>query len=67
MKLEKKRYEDIVILKFVGEFDTFNLPMFGERVDRMIDGGDILLVLDVRLLTFINSTALGYLSRCRSA
>jgi anti-anti-sigma factor len=61
MRLEKKRFEDIVILRFVGEFDTFNLPLFSERVDRMINGGDRFFVLDVKLLTFINSTALGYL------
>jgi len=63
MKLEKKRYEDIVILRFVGEFDTFNLPLFSERMDRMIEAGDVLFVMNVRLLTFINSTALGYLIR----
>jgi anti-sigma B factor antagonist len=63
MKLEKKQFGDVVLLKFVGEFDTFNLPMFGERVDRMIDSGNVLFILDVRLLTFINSTALGYLIR----
>jgi len=63
MKLEKKRFEDIVILRFVGEFDTFNLPLFSERMDRMIDSGDRLFVMNVRLLTFINSTALGYLIR----
>ena len=61
MKLEKKRFADVVLLKFVGEFDTFNLPMFSERVDRMLNAGDVFYVLDVRLLTFINSSALGYL------
>lgn len=63
MKLEKKRYEDIIILRFVGEFDTFNLPLFSERMDRMIEAGDVNFVMNVRLLTFINSTALGYLIR----
>lgn len=63
MKLEKKRYEDIIILRFVGEFDTFNLPLFSERMDRMIGAGNHLFVMNVRLLTFINSTALGYLIR----
>ena len=53
--------EDIVILKFVGEFDTFNLPGFSERIDKMIDQGDIYLILDLHLLKFINSAALGYL------
>lgn len=61
MKLEKFRYDDIVILKFTGEFDTFNLPAFSERIDRMISLGDTKLVLDLHLLTFINSAALGYL------
>lgn len=61
MKLEKHRYEDVVILKFTGEFDSFNLPAFSERIDRMIAQGDVLLVLDLHLLKFINSAALGYL------
>lgn len=61
MRLEKFRYDDIVILKFTGEFDTFNLPAFSERIDRMIEFGDVKLVLDMHLLTFINSAALGYL------
>lgn len=61
MKLEKHRYEDVVILKFTGEFDTFNLPAFSERIDRMIEGGDHHMVFDLRLLKFINSAALGYL------
>jgi anti-anti-sigma factor len=61
MKLEKFRYDDVVILKFTGEFDTFNLPAFSERIDRMIEFGDTKLVLDMHLLTFINSAALGYL------
>ena len=61
MKLEKHRYGDVVILKFTGEFDTFNLPGFSERIDRMIAGGDTQMVFDLRLLKFINSAALGYL------
>lgn len=65
MKLEKFRYDDgdlsVVILKFTGEFDTFNLPGFSERIDRMITLGDTRMVLDLHLLKFINSAALGYL------
>jgi anti-anti-sigma factor len=61
MKLEKRRYDDVVILKFVGEFDGSNLPTFANRIDSMIDAGDRRLVLDVQLLKFINSSALGYL------
>ena len=61
MKLEKRRYDDVVILKFTGEFDGTNLPTFASRIDAMIEAGDRQLVLDVFALKFINSSALGYL------
>lgn len=71
MKLEKFRYDDgevnVVILKFTGEFDTFNLPGFSERIDRMIAVGDTRMVLDLHLLKFINSAALGYLIKTHKA
>jgi anti-anti-sigma factor len=61
MKLEKRRYDDVVILKFTGEFDAFNLPTFSQKIDAMIGAGDRQLILDLHLLKFINSAALGYL------
>jgi anti-anti-sigma factor len=61
MKLEKRRYDDVVILKFTGEFDAFNLPTFSQKIDAMIEAGDRQLVLDLHALKFINSAALGYL------
>jgi anti-anti-sigma factor len=63
MKLQKNRYDDIVLLKFTGELETFNLPTFSERMDRMIEAGDREFILDLHLLKFINSAALGYLIR----
>ena len=63
MKLQKHRYDDIVILKFTGELETFNLPVFSEKLDRMIEVGDREFILDLYLLRFINSAALGYLIR----
>ena len=61
MKLEKRRYDDVVILKFTGEFDAFNLPTFSQKIDAMIEAGDRQLALDLHALKFINSAALGYL------
>jgi anti-anti-sigma factor len=61
MKLEKRRYDDVVILKFTGEFDAFNLPTFSAKIDAMIEAGDRQLVLDLHALKFLNSSALGYL------
>lgn len=65
MKLEKRRFDDVLILRFVGEFDSFNLPGFSERIDHLIDGGDRKLIVDAHLLKFINSAALGYLIKTR--
>ena len=61
MNLAKRRYDDVVILKFTGEFDAFNLPTFSAKIDAMTQAGDRQLVLDLRALKFINSAALGYL------
>ena len=61
MKLEKRRYDDVVILKFSGEFDSANLGTFSPRLDAMIDKGDRQIVLELFALRFVNSTALGYL------
>ena len=66
MKLEKKRYKDIVILKFTGELESVNLPEFTEHMQGWMDGGDNKFILDTRLLTFINSSAFGYLMKLRS-
>lgn len=66
MKLEKKRYEDIVILSFTGELDTFNLPALTEHVDQWMAAGDRNFIFDVRLLTFLNSSAFGYIMNLKS-
>lgn len=61
MKLDKKRYEDIVILSFTGELDTFNLPTLTEKMEEWIANGDTKFIFDTRLLTFVNSSAFGYI------
>ena len=48
MKLEKHRYDDIVILKFTGELETFNLPTFSDRMDRMVEAMDPALEYEAR-------------------
>ena len=63
MKLEQIPYYDIAILKLVGEFDSFSLSTFSERVEKMMADGENRFILDVHLLKFINSSALGYLLR----
>ena len=65
MKVERKQWGDVTILHFVGEFDAFNLPTFSSKIDNLIEQGNTNLVFNLRLLTFINSSALGYLVRTK--
>ncbi|MHC4550882.1 MAG: STAS domain-containing protein [Planctomycetota bacterium] len=61
MKIERKTAGNVTILAFTGEFDAFNLPQVGEKIDALIHTGCTHLVFNLRLLKFINSSALGYL------
>jgi len=61
MKVERKQWGDVTILAFVGEFDAYNLPTFSGKIDNLIETGNTKLVFNLRLMTFINSSALGYL------
>ncbi|MHC4821768.1 MAG: STAS domain-containing protein [Planctomycetota bacterium] len=65
MKVERKRWDDVTIMTFVGEFDAFNLPTFSEKIDGRVEAGDHKMVFNLRLLTFINSSALGYLLKVK--
>jgi len=61
MKVERKQWGDVTILSFIGEFDAYNLPTFSGKIDNLIETGNLKLVFNLRLMTFINSSALGYL------
>jgi len=61
MKVERKQWGDVTILSFIGEFDAYNLPTFSGKIDNLIETGNTKLVFNLRLMTFINSSALGYL------
>ena len=59
MKVERNRVQDVTILKFVGEFDAFNLPTYSQKIDALVEEGETSMVFNLHLLTFINSSALG--------
>ena len=65
MKVERKRAEDVTILGFIGEFDAFNLPTYSQKIDALVEAGETQMVFNLRLLTFINSSALGYLLKVK--
>ena len=65
MKVERKRVQDVTILGFIGEFDAFNLPTYSQKIDALVEAGENQVVFNLRLLTFINSSALGYLLKVK--
>ncbi len=59
MKIDTTTFDGYTILNLKGEFDTFYCPRFQEEVEEMVGRGVNLLILNMRLVKFINSTALG--------
>lgn len=70
MKIDKSLHDDYATLTLKGEFDTFYCPDFLEEVEDLLERGITHLILDMRLVKFINSTALGAVikahKRCRA-
>ncbi|MCC7066478.1 MAG: STAS domain-containing protein [Planctomycetes bacterium] len=70
MKIDKTLNDDYAILTLKGEFDTFYCPALMQEVEDLLERGVNHLVVDMRLVKFINSTALGAVikahKRCRA-
>ncbi len=61
MKLIKEIRENVAILTLRGDFDSFVCNPFIEQVNDIFDKGINHLVVDLRLVLFINSTGIGAL------
>ena len=59
MKLTIDPLENLVILRVHGEFDTFGCPRFLDEIESLAAAGVQHVVVNLRLVKFINSTALG--------
>ena len=59
MKIDKLLYEHHAELRLRGEFDTFYAPKLQEEIDGLVASGMLYGILNMRLVKFINSTALG--------
>lgn len=59
MKIDKHLSDDYVILSLKGEFDTFYCPRFQEEVEDVLERGVNHVLLNMRMVKFVNSTALG--------
>jgi anti-sigma B factor antagonist len=59
MHISVEPRDDYAILHLRGEFDTFYVPLLQEEIDALVKAGIVRVVLNLRLVKFINSTALG--------
>lgn len=59
MHISVEPREDHAILHLRGEFDTYYVPHLQQEIDGLIKVGVVQVVLNLRLVKFINSTALG--------
>jgi anti-anti-sigma factor len=67
MRIEKRRWDDIILLTFIGEIDVYSRERFTSKIDTLVERGYSRMAFNLRLLTFVNSAALGYLIRTRTA
>lgn len=63
MKIDTEFHDEFAVLTLKGEFDTFYVPHLQEEVDDMLERGISHIVLNMRLVKFVNSTALGAIIR----
>jgi anti-sigma B factor antagonist len=61
MHIQVEPRDNYAILHLRGEFDTFYVPAFQEEIESLTKAGVVHVVLNLRLVKFINSTALGAL------
>jgi anti-anti-sigma factor len=59
MHISVEPRDDYAVLHLRGEFDTYYVPMLQQEIDALIKAGIVRVVLNLRLVKFINSTALG--------
>ncbi|MEM7198682.1 MAG: STAS domain-containing protein [Planctomycetota bacterium] len=70
MKVDKSLVDDYAVLTLKGEFDTFYCPRFQEEVESLLAQGINHVIVNMRLVKFVNSTALGAIikayKRCKA-
>ncbi|MHC5211629.1 MAG: STAS domain-containing protein [Planctomycetota bacterium] len=67
MKVLKENRDGVMLLTLKGEFDSFVCAGFTQEVSAILADGTHHLVLNLRLVKFINSTALGAMIKARKA
>jgi len=67
MKVVKETYDGAVVLTLKGEFDSFVTGAFATEIDKVVAEGTSAIVLNLRYVKFVNSTALGSMIKARKS
>lgn len=65
MHISVEPRDEYAILHLRGEFDTFYVTALQQEIDGLVKNGIVRVVLNLRLVRYINSTALGALAKIR--
>jgi anti-anti-sigma factor len=65
MHISVEPRDEYAILHLRGEFDTFYVTPLQHEIDNLVKAGIVRVVLNLRLVRYINSTALGALAKIR--
>ena len=65
MKVLKETLAGTVVLTLKGEFDSFVTSAFSNEIGHVLEDGSARIVLNMRLVKFVNSTALGAMIKAR--
>jgi len=67
MHISVEPSDDHAVLHLRGEFDTYYVPHLQKEIDDLVKAGIVRVVLNLRLVKFINSTALGAIIKSSKA
>ena len=67
MRITVEPSENHAVLHLRGEFDTYYCPLLQEEIDNTQKAGITQIVLNLRMVKFINSTALGAIIKASKA
>ncbi|MFT5284601.1 MAG: anti-anti-sigma factor [Planctomycetota bacterium] len=66
MRFSAEARDSYTILHLHGEFDTYYCPFFQKEIDDLVEAGSTHIVLNLRMVKFLNSTAMGAIIRAGS-
>ena len=65
MKVHERQRADVVLVDLRGDFDAFSSRPWLDEIQRLLETGVRKIVINLRLVKFVNSTGLGSMLKAR--